>query len=222
MGLNLATADDYSHVLHALRPVGPAMVVDDPLLLGLSAEFARLHNRLGDLLNESDPRTTNELRADWERAFGLPDTCCSSEQDIIARSAALITKVRGAGSPTPEYFIALAAELGYTITITELQPFTVSGPVNESLNPEAIRYVWQVHSAITSSTRFAVTSAVNDPLASWGNAILECVINRAKPAHTLVQFIYEDPLDGWPASARETGGGDLRTTSDGYSRRVDL
>lgn len=221
MGLMLATADDYSEVLHALRPVGPAMVADDILLRGLAVEFARLHNRLGDLLNESDPRTTTELRGDWERAFGLPDNCCSSEQDIVARAAALISRVRGAGSPTPEYFIALAAELGYTITITELRPFMVTSPVNDPLDPAAIRHVWQVRSAITISNRFAVTSAVNDPLASWGNDILECVINRAKPAHTHVQFIYEDPADGWPETARETTAGDLRITSDGYSRRID-
>ena len=33
-------------------------------------------------------------------------------------------------------------------------------------------------------------SAVSDPLRSWGNALLECLINRYKPAHTSVYFNY--------------------------------
>ena len=35
-----------------------------------------------------------------------------------------------------------------------------------------------------------VQMQVTDPLASWGDALVECVINRYRPAHTTVRFAY--------------------------------
>jgi len=220
MGLNLATADDYSQVLHSLRPVGPAMVVDDPLLLGLSAEFARIHNRLADLLQESDPRLTYELLTDWERAFGLPDACCGSEASYPARINALVARVRGAGTPTPQFFIDLAAAVGYTITITELVPHTVNSAVDYALYGEEIRFVWQVNSSLQTVTEFDVSDDVSMALAEWGNAILECVINAAKPAHTYVLFSYSDPVDLTPYM-RITETGEIRITENYEARLVE-
>lgn len=190
MGVMTATADDYSHVLHGLRPSGPAIAGDDPVLQGLAAEFARAHNRLGDLLRDSDPRTTYELLTDWERAFGLPDACCGSSDDMQARINALVAKVFGAGSPTPQYFIDLAATVGYDITITELGPFRVTSPVTAALYGEEAVFVWQVNAALNTVAYFDMNSTVETPLARWGNSILECIINRAKPAHTFVIFSY--------------------------------
>lgn len=190
MGVMTATAEDYSEVLHGLRPPGPAMAGEDAVLAGLAPEFARAHNRLADLVLESDPRTTYELLTEWERAFGLPDGCVDISDDLVARINALVARVRGAGSPTPQYFIDLAATVGYDITITELQPHTVDSPVDYPLYAEDIRYVWQVNSTLNTITYADVNSTVETPLASWGNSILECVITRAKPAHTHVQFSY--------------------------------
>lgn len=190
MGVIAATANDYSEVLHALRPVGPAVAGEDALLQGLAPEFARLHNRLVDLLRESDARAANELLTDWERAFGLPDECCSVDVDLATRVALLVARVRGAGTPTAQYFVDLAALFGYTITVTELQPHTVSSPVNFPLYPDSIRFVWNVNSPLNVIQHSTVISPVNEPLSRWGNEILECLITRAKPAHTHVQFIY--------------------------------
>lgn len=190
-----AAADDYSEVLHALRPVGPAMAVNDPVLQGLSVEFSRVHNRLGDLVRESDPRTVNELLTDWEIAFGLPDSCCASTATFQQRIDALVARVRGAGTPTAQYFIDLAATVGYSITIDELDAFTVGSGVVDPLYPDSIRFVWQVNSLLTTSAFFDVRSDVSAALSVWGNALLECIINRAKPAHTYVQFSYYSEYD---------------------------
>ena len=42
------------------------------------------------------------------------------------------------------------------------------------------------------SVRYARASAsrVGDPLARWGNTILECVLRALAPAHTILQFAY--------------------------------
>lgn len=218
MGVMTATAEDYSEVLHGLRPPGPAMAGEDAVLAGLAPEFARAHNRLADLVLESDPRTTYELLTEWERAFGLPDGCVDISDDLVARINALVARVRGAGSPTPQYFIDLAATVGYDITITELQPHTVDSPVDYPLYAEDIRYVWQVNSTLNTITYADVNSTVETPLASWGNSILECVITRAKPAHTHVQFSYSDPVDLEPY-VRLTEDGEIRITEH-YEARL--
>lgn len=40
-------------------------------------------------------------------------------------------------------------------------------------------------------TRFAAgVSAAGEPLATWGNAVLECELQALTPAHTVLQFHY--------------------------------
>jgi uncharacterized protein YmfQ (DUF2313 family) len=113
------------------------------------------------------------------------------EQSLEQRRNALVAKLTQLGGQSRQYFIDLAAALGYEITITEFQPFTVNSGVNDPLCDTEWRFVWQVNASQDTIRRFSVQSGVNDPLASWGNDQLECVINRLKPAHTIVLFAYQ-------------------------------
>lgn len=190
MGVITATGDDYSNVLHGLRPPGPAMAGTDNVLAGLAVEFSRVHNRLNDLLREGDPRTTYELLPEWERAFGLPDGCVDISGNLAARINALVVRVRGAGTPTPQYFIDMATAAGYVITITEFEAHTVDSDVDALLWAEEVAFLWQVNAPLNSISYFDVDSDADTYLATWGNSILECIITRSKPAHTHVQFSY--------------------------------
>jgi len=190
MSLIAAQASDYSDVMHRLRPEGPAMAPLDPVLDGLAEEPARAHNYLNSRLVEADPRTTFDLLSRWEESIGLPDACCGDGADYQSRINALVNKVIGAGDPTPQYFIDLAARAGYTITITTFSPHTVFSPVDYPIYPANIVFVWQVNAPLNSVSYFTVDDPVDDYLATWGNSILECIINRAKQAHTFVQFSY--------------------------------
>jgi uncharacterized protein YmfQ (DUF2313 family) len=185
-----AQASDYSDVMHRLRPEGPAMAPLDPVLDGLAEEAARVHNYLNDRLVEADPRTTFDLLSRWEQSIGLPDACCGVGADYQSRINALVNKVIGAGDPTPQYFIDLAARAGYTITITTFSPYTVGSLITSPIYPANIVYVWQVNAPLNSVSYFTVIDAVDSYLAAWGNSILECIMNRAKQAHTFVQFSY--------------------------------
>jgi uncharacterized protein YmfQ (DUF2313 family) len=65
--------------------------------------------------------------------------------------------------------------------------------VDDPINGEAWAYTWQVNApaaTVTTDSMFTVTSGVDRPLASWGNRLLECLINRFRPAHTIVIFNY--------------------------------
>lgn len=187
-----ASQADYLRLLMNLMPKGPAWTENDVLLSGEAEELARLHNRVMDLLEEYDPRTTIELFSEWEKEYGLPDPCLTIGPSLIERRAALVSKVFNIGGQSPAFFIAVAAALGFTITITEFHPFRVDiNAVGDALYAEEWGYAWQVNGALTTIHEFAVElSQVGDALRTWGNALLECVINRIKPAHTLVIYNY--------------------------------
>ena len=189
---------DYLRQLQDLLPPGPAWPKDDEatltqLLGALAAELARVDGRAWQLLEEADPRTTAELFLDWERVSGLPDTCAEAfggEQTVAQRRAALVGRLTTLGGQSAAYFIGLSAALGYAITITEFHAHTVNDDVEYPLYSDAWRFAWQVNSALSTVSELNVESTVEDPLAAWGTALLECVIKRLKPAHTTVLFSY--------------------------------
>lgn len=192
------TATDYLRQLQVLLPPGPAWPRSDDALLtrllaALAAELARVDGRAQRLVEEADPRTVAELFVDWERVAGLPDACAQAfggEQTLAQRRAALVGRLTTLGGQSPAYFIGLAAALGYAITITEFRVHTVNDDVEYPLIDESWTFAWQVNAALSTLTEITVESTVEDPIAAWGNSLLECVINRLKPAHTTVLFSY--------------------------------
>ncbi len=194
MGL---TAADYRAQLQALLPQGPAWPREEDatltkFLAGLAEELARVDARAQVLIEEADPRTTLELLPDWERVAGLPDTCTVQPDTLQERRAALVAKLTALGGASRQYFIDVAAALGFAITITELGPFLAGhSAAGDAAGSEAWRPVWRVNAAEFTITSFAAgISAAGEPLRDWGNEILECVLRRLKPAHTEIEFFY--------------------------------
>jgi uncharacterized protein YmfQ (DUF2313 family) len=192
------TATDYLRQLQVLLPPGPAWPRSDDALLtrllgALAAELARVDGRAQRLLEEADPRTVAELFVDWERVAGLPDACAQAfggEQTLAQRRAALVVRLTTLGGQSPAYLIGLAATLGYAITITEFRAHCVNDDVEQPLYDTAWNFAWQVNAALNTVIAITVDSTVEDPIAAWGNALLECVIKRLKPAQTAVLFSY--------------------------------
>lgn len=192
------TETDYLRQLQALLPPGPAWPKDDDatltrLLAALAAELSRVDGRAQQLVEEADPRTVAELFADWERVAGLPDACAvafGGTQTVAQRRAALVGRMTTLGGQSPAYFVGLAASLGYAITITEFRAHCVNDDVECPLYDTAWNFAWQVNAALNTVTDITVDNTVEDPIAAWGNALLECVIKRLKPAQTTVLFSY--------------------------------
>ncbi|MCG9078931.1 YmfQ family protein [Laribacter hongkongensis] len=194
MGLN---ADDYAGQLTALLPPGPAWREAPSVdrLLGAEAEaLARVDRRSAGLVRELDPRTTHELLESWERQAGLPDECTVPGGSMAARRDALVAKLLGVGGQSRAYFIGLAEAFGYPgATITEFRPFTCQSACDDSLDPDPWRFVWRVNLPKSAAVRqMDAESTCVDALAEWGDTTIECVISRLKPAHTLVQFAYQE------------------------------
>lgn len=162
----------------------------------LAAEGAALdagQARAAALIDEIEPRTTVELLADWERVAGLPDACVASagvSQTPAQRRSALVGRLTTLGGQTQAYFVALAAALGYIVTVTEAREMTVEDDVEHPTQEQPWPFVWKVNAALNTVTELLVEDSVEDPLAWWGNALLECVLSRLRPAHTHLLFAY--------------------------------
>lgn len=125
------SGSDYGSAFLSLLPQGPAWprTLGSTLDLscrGLAEYWGFVDSRAADLLEqESDPRITLELLPDWERNWGLPDPCYDAPQTIGERQLALVMRMTMVGAQSREFFIGVAAQLGYTITITEYRTFVV-------------------------------------------------------------------------------------------------
>ena len=188
-------AADYLQQLMALKPSGRAWP-DDPnarqnqTLAALAEAFARLDGRALGLFAELDPKRAFEMLGDFERNYGLPEACQVTPDTLAGRRAALHEKVTRQGQQSRAYFIELARLLGFTITITEYDAHTVQSAVNQPLHHETWRFLWRVNAPKETVQRKTVQSGVNEAFQTFGNDLLECVINRLRPAHTRVIFAY--------------------------------
>jgi len=126
------SGEDYAEAMQALLPIGQAWPRhQDSVLMkvvrGLTRIWGDFELRASHLLEqESDPRITVELLPDWERNWGLPDPCYEAPQSIADRQFALVQRMTIEGSQSREFFIKIAADIGYTITITEYRPFFIA------------------------------------------------------------------------------------------------
>ena len=190
-------AEDYREQFLALLPQGRVWTREpdsqlSKLLLGLADEFARVDARIDDLLEEQDARTTNELLVDWERVTGLPGDCVPLADTLQERRAEVVQKLTTRGGQDRQFFIDVAARLGFRITITEVTPFRVDiNKIGDPILGEDWWFAWQVNGPLQTIRNFQIgQSQIGEPLRDWGNDVLECVINELAPAHTIVLFAY--------------------------------
>jgi len=187
---------DFLAALQGLLPTGDAWPTDPEALLtqllaGLAAEQASAHARAGDLSErESDPAQTAELLPDWERAFGLPDPCVTAPQTLQQRRRALLARIAATGGQSIPYLTAVAAAIGYTVTITRMRPFRagMSSAGDPAWGLDAF-FVLAVNAPAETVTQFrAGSSTAGEPLQAWGNQQLECEMNRI--CHGYGKFLF--------------------------------
>jgi uncharacterized protein YmfQ (DUF2313 family) len=190
--------DRYLLALQGLLPHGPAWPrdLDAPvtrMLSGLSAELARVDGRTGQLIAEAIPNAANDLLSDWERAVVLSaySAVDGTTLSVDQRRANLVSKLTEQGGQSIAYFIALAAKLGFTITITEFHEWSVNDDVEAALNGTPWNYAWQVNALSITSSEWTVESDVETSFSMvWLNTLMESVFLEDKPAHTVLLFAY--------------------------------
>lgn len=187
--------DDYLAQLQALLPPGDALTRDPgsvlTRLLGpIAAELARVDGRAAALREEMDPRGADEMLPDWERVAGLPDECGPVPDLVAARRAALVAKLTQKGSPTPAFFVALAASYGAAVTVTEHRPHSCEHDCEQPVNDEAWAHAWSIRGPDTVINEQTCEDHCEVPLRSWASGPYECQVRRLAPAHTVPIFTY--------------------------------
>lgn len=195
MGLSV---EGYTERLLQALPPGVAWRRDPDsvfakLAAALAVELALVDARADDLLDEADPRTTEELIDEWERALALPDECFAAAVTLEDRRAAVLSKLTGVAEPTVVGLEALATAIGVPATITEAFQAKVGVSVaGGPLNGAPWAHSFYVHGGATTVTTAAVgTARAGDSLRDWGSEVLECAIRAAKPAHTQAIYTYD-------------------------------
>ena len=161
-------------------------------LTGLVPVYARTDAAACQLVEDAFPASTVALLPEWESSLGLPDPCAGQYATLAQRQAAVVAKLAGRGGQSVDYFVTLATNLGYEITITQFSPAkfgkaTFGSPM---LNNQWA-HVWRVNAPVGALlTAHYTQSRFGDPYRSWNLPVLECQINEAAPAHTLVFYNY--------------------------------
>jgi len=191
----MADQPAYLQLLQKLLPPGGAFNRENNTTLAavldaFADEFSRVDARVLALLNDADPRQASELLTDWERVTGLPDDCAGDMDTVEARRKAVAQRLGNLGGQTVAYFVNLAAQAGFTVTISEFKRFQAGSDAGDPLTNNDWQHTFRVNAPAETVRTFKAGSRAGEPLASWGNDALECAINRVKPAHTVVQFAY--------------------------------
>ncbi len=154
------------------------------MLEALAVEPARVAERVQDMLVEAFPGTTVELIDEWEDALGLPDDCVTPT--IYAdRIAAIVARFVGTSGHSEADYKELAESLGYEadlVTVTRVVAFKAGR--SKAGDKLWNHHQWTVYWSIGGSG-----DAVRD-------ALLECVFNARRRAHTEFIFEFNDVVIG--------------------------
>lgn len=177
-----ATSAAYVDLLNRTQPDGPYWPTADSLLTdmheALSVELARLHNRTNDMLEESDPRTTDELLSEWETVLGLDPIGTTAERRAAAAAALIAT-----GGNSAAYFEQLADRMGMpTLVILDQVSapwtlWTAASPPCAPLRSAYDGFLFESHGPV------GATAAQR---AAW-----IALVDRIKPLHTHVHYYWD-------------------------------
>ena len=191
---------DYEHLVNTLLPRGLIWNrkkggVLDSILFSLSSEAARVDARARALVDESDPRTSVEELQRWFDDHGIPSECVAAIADpsLEQMRQELIAKITSNSGLTAKYFEELAGVLGYSAKVTTFEEHHVEHDVEMPLADEKWIPVFTLGITISNDSgfdEFTTEWDAEQPLARWGNSLLECLIKALAPAHVEVIFIY--------------------------------
>lgn len=138
------------------------------------------------------PGSALSVLPEWEWTLGLPDPCAGLEPSIALRQGQVLARLGAGVGATVPALVNFAARLGYAISIAELAPAR-HGQARHGTPCYGVAWahVWVVHAPqVTVTSALYGAAHPGDPYAAWGNAVLQCEMQRLAPADTLVQFAY--------------------------------
>lgn len=191
------TVLDYLAALQRLLPRGRAWPRDADAVLtrvlgALAPTLQRVDADALALLVDAFPPTADQLLPEWEATLGLPDPCAGPLPTLQQRQAQVAARFANSGGQSVEFFQDFAAGLGIPVTIQAFAPFRAGqSTAGMAVGIVDWAFAWAVNAAAVAVTQFrAAASAAGEPLAAWGQPVLQCEIAALAPAHTLPLFTY--------------------------------
>lgn len=197
----MLTSNDYLHQIDALLPRGPIWrrifgTDFDALLFAVAKECERIDASAYNIIEENDPRTAQQTLERWFSDWGVPSECLSVLADPTKEQVRLelLAKITSNGGLTAEFFKELASTLGYKAELETHEAFTCLTTVDRPLYGDEWNTVFNLFVKVDSESPakiFNATWTVDQPLALWGDRLLECLIRALAPAHVTVIFEYQ-------------------------------
>jgi uncharacterized protein YmfQ (DUF2313 family) len=203
--LSAPSADDLLPQVLALTPRGAAWGTDEAgdgqgagyfqrlFWKAIAAWQADSYARDFDVLRQAFPSMVSWSLEDREAEYALPDPCLTESQTDEQRLDALRAKFAFVGAASADFFICLAASIGFTVTVEEYDA-NRAGRMRAGYRCYGNRWgdVWKIHApSLTIFYARAGLMRAGDRLATWANDPLECVMRAAAPVHTQVIFAYD-------------------------------
>lgn len=183
LGYYDAVNERYVRPLLQLLPPGPIWEYESgddmyELIRAMSYPFVRVAERVQDLLEEYDPRTTTELLSDWERVLDLPGDNPNPATTVAGRRAAVHALLLGHGDPTLGFYEGVAEGLGYDATVVHKQynPFVPGYRAGDPLTNHEWAFVWNL---------LGMSDGAGDTLLKW-------TVEQTVPEHTALFYTLLD------------------------------
>jgi uncharacterized protein YmfQ (DUF2313 family) len=198
MAAPILLASNFLSAIQSLLPRGVVWprdqdAVQTQALSGLAPSYERNTTRANYLLVDAFPATTYELLPEWEETLGLPDPCAGESPMVQTRRAQVVARFANSGGQSAAYFVQFAANLGYEVTVQNYGPARAGeARCGDACNGQDWAFAWAVVAPLSTVTYAQAGQATaGDPLASWGNTVLECEMNSLRPAHSILLFQYQ-------------------------------
>jgi uncharacterized protein YmfQ (DUF2313 family) len=194
------SAADYADVLRKLLPRGRVWTREDEgtqaaVLDALAVTSESIDSEALTLIAAGFPATGDQLLPEWDATLGLPDPCFGPFANDDENRQQVVAKLISTGGQSIPYFESLALSLGYEIVITEYTAHTVISPVTMPIFGMDWPFTWEVEIIGTPGVLWhTVDGPVEEPLSFLGTTpteqVLECLLRRYAPAHTVLIFQY--------------------------------
>ncbi|MFM0270090.1 DUF2313 domain-containing protein [Paraburkholderia aspalathi] len=189
------SATNYLQALQAHLPRGRVWprdpdAVQTAVLSGFTPCFAALTTRANYLLVDAFPPSTFELLPEWESTLGLPDPCAGTAPTTQQRVMQVVARLTATGGQSIAYYTAVAAALGYPITVTQFVPSRFGKRFGTLFGGVAWAFAWQINAPTFTVNKLQFGGSFGTPFAAWGNTVLQCELQRYAPAHTTLLFKY--------------------------------
>ena len=198
---------DFRDMALQLLPNGPAWPRDSEsewglLFEALLPECVRIQSTINALVDEMSPVSSTLIFDEWEAEYGLPEKCITQLPRFGQRRGAVEDRHTAIGRQDRQFFIDLAASIGFVITIDE---FNESNPgpsatfyverengnlVGIDPTGEDWNYIWRINAPLEAANFREYPEEYGRPYVSYNNELLECTLRSYAHDHRILIFSY--------------------------------